>query len=56
MRKNKKNDSIPTGLESSRRTIEGLPGGDPNSGTTWKDTIVLAIVVIVAFILYVIFT
>ncbi len=56
MGKKKKNDTIPTGVESSRRTFEGLPGGDPNSGTTWKDTLILVIIVIVAFILYVLFT
>ncbi len=51
-----KKDIIPTGIESSRRTIDGLPGGDPRNGTTWKDTLILIVVLLVGGLIYLIFT
>ncbi|MGX7417325.1 hypothetical protein ACWOFR_00835 [Carnobacterium gallinarum] len=52
MTKRRKEDRISTGIESARRTVEGMPGGDPTSRTTWKDTLILIAIVIVLGVVY----
>lgn len=51
----KKKDNIPTGIESSRRIFSGMPGGEPNTGTSWKDTLLVIFILIILSLLYISF-
>ncbi|KAF1297541.1 hypothetical protein BAU15_07460 [Enterococcus sp. JM4C] len=44
----KKNN--PNMIENLRRTLLGMPSSDPNNGTTWKDTLLFMIILIVLLV------
>lgn len=53
--KDKKRNIFST-TEESRRIFIGLPGGDPNEGTKWSDTLIMILFIILIVFIYILLT